>query len=295
MMAGVPPPVTPMITANWNTILGQRLERFPLFATGNEKRRETSCHRQIGLELNLTGEGRGVLAVEGVDVPVMRGTLVIVPEGATHQLKAQPPYTRSVLCLASDQLARRCPGLWEKLLSGTAFQRMHQVTLSEASTQLFQERVARIAEEMTLQAENWEEACLALALETAVLAARAVRSSSFRQQPAPDSARQPRQVADYINRRLDEDLSTEAVAAEFGISREHLSRLFTREFGVPFHRYVMAMRLQAAQHLLVAKPGDNLLDIALASGFQSHAHFSRCFKKKVGMTPSQYRSLHHIG
>jgi AraC-like DNA-binding protein/mannose-6-phosphate isomerase-like protein (cupin superfamily) len=277
-----------MLQAPWNEVLAQRLARFPVYAVEPEPRRNTSCHRQRGVELNLTCEGTGVLQVGKEDFAVTPGTLLVIPEGVSHQLLAVGPsrYVRAVLCVEASRL----PG---RLSERAEFQAAGRVLLSPGNAAVFQSLIERLAEETRLQPPCWEEVCVGLAMEAMVLALRAAVAE--RENPSGKADSLPSRVAKYVGCHLEENLSLEHIAAHFAVSREHLSRVFSREFGIPLHRFVVTTRIGEARKMLRENPAWTVLDVALAAGFQSHAHFSRVFRDVEGVTPSQYRTLQRLG
>lgn len=95
-------------------------------------------------------------------------------------------------------------------------------------------------------------------------------------------------VIAYVQQHLSEKLTVESVAAQVGYSPSHLSRLFTRENGMPLYQFIRKCRLSRAQYLLSAtrQPVEN---IAFQTGFPSAANFSQAFRRETGMSPSEYR------
>jgi AraC family transcriptional regulator len=87
---------------------------------------------------------------------------------------------------------------------------------------------------------------------------------------------------------LDSDFTLTLMAAESGYSRTHFYRMFTAAMGQTPHRYLLQLRLKKAESLLAAG-SLSLIDIALACGFSSHAHFSTAFRTRYGLSPSAYR------
>jgi len=73
-------------------------------------------------------------------------------------------------------------------------------------------------------------------------------------------------------------------------SCDYLRKLFQKELGVTPHQYLNNKRLQIAAEALVnaAGSGNTVADIALMCGFRDPLYFSRMFKKKYGVSPSQY-------
>lgn len=98
------------------------------------------------------------------------------------------------------------------------------------------------------------------------------------------------QGVDYIEARLDEDISLAAVARAAGISQWHFQRIFKALTGETLKTYIRARRLAGAlDRLLTTRL--RVLDIALLAGFDSQEAFARAFKKAFGMTPQEYRNL----
>lgn len=104
------------------------------------------------------------------------------------------------------------------------------------------------------------------------------------------SPAQQARVREFVDSRLDDDLSVERMAAEVGISPFHFSRLFSASFGLTPHRYVLQMRVARAADLLRAARQRPLADIALAVGFASQAHLTCAFKSHMGQTPGRWRA-----
>ena len=85
------------------------------------------------------------------------------------------------------------------------------------------------------------------------------------------------------------ELRLEDVAKAFHINSNHLSRVFKREKGVSFSDYLSEVRLLQAQKLLSASTM-RISEISQETGYASQYYFSQCFKKRFGVTPSQYRT-----
>ena len=70
---------------------------------------------------------------------------------------------------------------------------------------------------------------------------------------------------------------------------DHLCRLFRQETGVTPHKYLTSMRLQAAASMLASDySNSSIAEIARLSGFRNPLYFSRLFRQKYGVSPTQY-------
>jgi AraC-like DNA-binding protein len=90
-----------------------------------------------------------------------------------------------------------------------------------------------------------------------------------------------------LDRLGDPKLDTQMVLSRFGVSRSALYRLFDEDGGV--HAYVRDLRLARAWRLLTA-PGPartRVASVAFACGFRDESAFSRAFRRRFGLSPSE--------
>jgi AraC family transcriptional regulator len=96
---------------------------------------------------------------------------------------------------------------------------------------------------------------------------------------------------DIIDNRLTEGITPQELAKECGYSTVHFSRLFSRVTRITLMAYVTRRKLQYA--LYDVSCGEKIIDIAMKYGFETHAGFTKAFKKCFGYPPSLYR-IHAI-
>ncbi len=97
-------------------------------------------------------------------------------------------------------------------------------------------------------------------------------------------------VTDFISANYSREIAPEELPELLGISRSHFCYLFKKCFGQPFSNYLVEYRLERALELL-SEPASAQLNIAGISqsvGFTSYAYFARCFKRKYGLSMSEY-------
>jgi AraC family transcriptional regulator len=94
------------------------------------------------------------------------------------------------------------------------------------------------------------------------------------------------QVREYINEYLHQDIKLIELAAIAQMSPYHFLRLFKQSMGVTPHKYILQCRIEKAKCLL--QDGElSIADVAARVGFCDQSHFTRYFKRIVGMTPKQ--------
>jgi AraC family transcriptional regulator len=95
-----------------------------------------------------------------------------------------------------------------------------------------------------------------------------------------------------VKERLDDDFSGNPSLAELagigGVHPTHLARHFRKYYRLTVGEYVRQRRVAAAVELL-SRRSLSLTQIALESGFSSHAQLCTVFKRLTGMTPSEFR------
>ena len=95
---------------------------------------------------------------------------------------------------------------------------------------------------------------------------------------------------DKMQATIERPLDRAAMARLLSISPRHLDRLFRQHLNTGFLQAYRKMRLQHARQLLAQSPL-SILEIAMATGFSSAAHFSSAFKTQFGMPPARKRNL----
>lgn len=120
-----------------------------------------------------------------------------------------------------------------------------------------------------------------------------IRTNQDRQRlsiPTRIGVRHPR-LAAIIARmegNLEDPISPARLAEDAGMSTRQLERLFRRYLNRSPNRYYMETRLARARNLLM-QTEMSIIEIALASGFSSPSHFSKCYRALYGSTPYRER------
>lgn len=95
-------------------------------------------------------------------------------------------------------------------------------------------------------------------------------------------------VIEFMEANLSEPLSLAEIASKVGLSRRQIERLFRTEMGRPPARYYLEIRLDRARHLLL-QSSLPIVEVAIACGFISASHFSKCYRETYHKSPQQER------
>ncbi len=96
------------------------------------------------------------------------------------------------------------------------------------------------------------------------------------------------QVIQMMESNIEEPMSPADLAEEVGMSTRQLERLFRRYLNRSPKRYYMELRLQKARNLLM-QTEMSVINVALACGFASPSHFSKCYRAHYNTTPYRER------
>ena len=98
-------------------------------------------------------------------------------------------------------------------------------------------------------------------------------------------------VIQMMEQNIEEPISPATLAHDVGMSTRQLERLFRRYLSRSPKRYYMELRLQKARNLLM-QTDMSVINVALACGFASPSHFSKCYRAHYDTTPYRERGTH---
>ena len=112
--------------------------------------------------------------------------------------------------------------------------------------------------------------------------------TASRVSPAPTQLGRLRSALDWIDRHLDQVITSAILARQAGMSESHFRHVFAKAFGVSPRQYLRQRRLERARELLTltSRP---IGHIAVDCGFASQSYLTTCFKARHGVTPARFR------
>ncbi len=99
-----------------------------------------------------------------------------------------------------------------------------------------------------------------------------------------------RRVKEFIDAKLEEDLSLSNLAAVADLSQFHFARAFRKSTGQTTQQYLTTRRIERAKQLL-AEDNLPLVEVGLQTGFKNQSHFTTLFRKYTKFTPKMWREL----
>lgn len=108
------------------------------------------------------------------------------------------------------------------------------------------------------------------------------------QDAPPPTERRVDALLTWVRDHLHEDLSVAAAARQLHVTPAAFSRSFKRLIGRPFTDYVNDLRIAEAR-LLLRRTDRPITEVAAACGFPTMSNFNAQFRRRLGMSPRDYR------
>lgn len=102
------------------------------------------------------------------------------------------------------------------------------------------------------------------------------------------------QVLEYIHTHLQQKITVGSLCEKFHVSTNYLYEAFRKNMDCTVNDYVIDQRIRQAQAFLIDS-NEPVYAIAEKVGIDNDTYFCRLFKKRIGLTPTQYRKKQHIG
>lgn len=112
---------------------------------------------------------------------------------------------------------------------------------------------------------------------------------SEEQKNAEPGSLQMEQIRQYIEKTYYENITLASLADAFHMDASYLSRVFSRKFGETVITFLTRVRMENAVEMMRSRDM-KLETISFLVGYDDYNYFSRVFRKKLGMSPSEYRS-----
>jgi AraC-like DNA-binding protein len=267
---------------------GYLMENFRLFHLRDTGMERVDWHYHDFHKIIVFLSGSADYAIEGKRYTLLPGDIVLVGRGCIHRPEPAQgkPYERIILYI-SPAFLRECSTLECDL--ETCFllaERQFRFVLRPSGR--YDHRVAVLTHlEQALNADGFGEEILrrSLFMQFMVEVNRACTGSGLQYVDTAVCDEKIVSILQYINQHMTEDISIDALAARFYVSKYHMMRKFKKETGYTIHSYLSEKRLMLAKELISG--GMPVLETCEKCGYQDYSAFSRAYRKLFGVTPRQ--------
>lgn len=116
---------------------------------------------------------------------------------------------------------------------------------------------------------------------------------SEKQETSTNIAFTAHKVGSFIENNYYQKIKIEDLAKDSNYTRNHLYKLFKKEYGISPQEYLLTLRIEKAKMLLRDNTKNiSVSDVASAVGFNDCLYFSRLFHKRTGVSPTEFKNNH---
>lgn len=120
-------------------------------------------------------------------------------------------------------------------------------------------------------------------LQLLVMLGRGLDDDGVNYAPSEHCNEKTAAILEYLNTHLTEDVSIDALADTFYLSKYYMMRMFREETGFTIHGYLTDKRLRVARDLIAQ--GMRTTDACFQCGYHDYSAFSRAYKKRFQVSP----------
>lgn len=149
----------------------------------------------------------------------------------------------------------------------------------------FYEKLNEIVREFISCDEGYREKSEALFTAVLIMFLRLIYSEKRREDCLVS------EVREFLNEHYTDEFRAGSLESSFHYHPNYVNRVFKETTGSTIHSYLVDRRIEASKQLLVSS-NLTIEEIAQRVGFKTHPHFSQAFRRRVGMSPKEYRLAH---
>lgn len=274
----------------------QNINPFVRFARIKELTIPQGISQAIDHRIFYCHSGNGQLEANGELYPFTSGTLIYLPAGTPYRFcftQEIPVFSGCNFDFCQDYVSLNTP------IPPTPYYRFHEKDILEKEilegNDLFshclylqhafqlEDKFVEIAKEFVNHNLYYDARCSTLLKDVLIMTARLIdtRNLGNTSQKADD-------ILDYIHKHYDKPLTNKDIAEHFNYHENYISTLILNHTGLTLHQYVLNHKMHMAVVLLESTTMP-ICEIAEKIGISNIYHFSKCFKKIIGHSPSQFR------
>lgn len=261
-----------------------------------------SLHMHDYIQIAYVVRGVGIHHFCDKLLTVGKGDLFIIPPWQPHCLRTTDEKEFEFVLLdfmpsfLGEQVKPFAKSLFRHVLesgpSVSASERLQPwLHISQDKQLLVEQLLQDIQEEVAGREEGYAFSVQLNVIKLLILVDRELRKSERNRQLASEQRSQQHQfheVIDYIQQHYGIDIPLEQGALLAGMTPAYFSHLFKKATGQTFVEYVHEVRIERAKELI--RTGVlTMTQICFQVGFRHLSHFIRTFKKRTGMTPTEYK------
>lgn len=229
-------------------------------------------------QINYITEGSGIIETRLGTFPVIPGTIIVIKQGEWHRYKP----TKEI---GWKEHYVGFQGIYADHIFSTGFYKETKPVIQIGFQDEILKAFYNIFDIVRDEKSAYQQVASGMLIQLLGSIISSVKNKDFE---GKDIERKIRKARIYFREHLDKNIDVEKLADELNIGYSYFRRMFKKFTGISPVQYHLMLRLQRAKDLLVSTEM-SVKEIALSLGFQSIFYFTRIFKKKMGMPPTEFR------
>lgn len=250
-----------------------------------DNKNDTSLHNHYEFEVLFITEGSSTVKINDVVYSVKKGDMIFVNPFEIHSItvNSDAPYSHQCICFDYTLI------IDQRITEAFKTKNLHiapVVRAGEAAQPFLKEcfqNIIRLYEEDGEYSDTQITAYLSLMFTHMMKYNLTKKAPPISRNTAFCAA-----VLAYVKSHYRENITSRQLAEAISHNHSYFCRKFAKNFGQSFSEYLTVYRISVSKKYL-EEGRENISQIALLCGFSSHTYFSKCFKKYVGILPSEYR------
>lgn len=230
-------------------------------------------------QINYISEGSGILELESGRYLIKPGSLLVIRPGVWHRYKPdrETGWHEHYIGFNGDSASH--------FLNQSVFAKKQPIINCGFRQELVDtyQKVFDLVQEET---PGYQQVCSGLVLKLLGYVVAFKKQQKFSGKPIEKTIQQIRL---YIHDNVEEDIDLAQVAEQHQIGYSYFRKMFKKYTGVSPHQYQLGLKVLRARELLLTTD-KSIKEIGYKLGFSSIYYFSRFFKEKMGLNPSDLRN-----
>ena len=266
---------------------------FELFYYEDRVLPKVDIHTHDYYEFYFFLEGNVQIQVGEEMFAVRYGDMMLIPPGLPHHtviINQDVPYRRFVFWISQEycnHLLQSSPD-YAYIMQYVEIEKRYIFHADQVAFNAIQSKLLRLLEEMRSQ-KFGRDAQISICVNDVILSLNRLTYEINTPQKKNIEYLLYRQLEEYIEEHLEEDLSLETLARNFFVSKYHIAHVFKDNIGMSIHQYITKKRLNLCKEAISG--GMSITDAYHRFGFGDYSSFYRAFKKEYGISPKDYRDM----
>ncbi|MBQ8321662.1 MAG: AraC family transcriptional regulator [Clostridia bacterium] len=257
----------------------------PVAISENFEHYDTAPHIHSEIEILYIKSGSAQVFVSDQKITANAGDIILVNPMEVHSVIADRdvPYHQRCVCFDTSLLPDNV--LADELVSGESFAD-NLYKADYAVTTVISECFEKLFSAVSNNSDTllFESAAYVSLVFAAIKKHGHIKKRKQKGQKVIFSS----MIQGYLSEHFSEAITSEDAARELFYTQSYFCRLFRENFGVPFLEYLSMYRISKAK-MMLSDGNAKISQVAEQVGFLDHSYFSRCFKRFVGVSPSEYQ------